>query len=53
MRKLKAMYRRGNILATTISGIFGRAGFGAVFVTLFSSNFVVGLALIIQPYLRN
>jgi hypothetical protein len=53
MSHLKAMYRRGNILARTISGMFARAGFGAVFVNLFSSNFVVGLALIIQTYLRN
>lgn len=33
--------------------MFVRAGFGAAFVTLFVSNFVVGVALIIQTYLRN
>jgi hypothetical protein len=53
MSNLKAMYRRGNILARTISGMFAGAGFGAAFVTLFISNFVVDPALIIQTYLRN
>jgi hypothetical protein len=47
MNNLKAMYRRCNILARTISGMFAQAGFGAVLVTLFSSNFVVGLARLI------
>jgi len=53
MNNPKAMYRRGNILARTNSEIFARAGFGAAFVTLFISNFVVGLAPTIQTYLRN
>jgi hypothetical protein len=53
MSNPKAMYRRADILARTISGMFAGAVFSAVFVTPFSSNFVVGLALIIPTYLRN
>jgi hypothetical protein len=47
------MYRKGNILARTISGVVTPAGFADVFLRLLSGNFGVGLALITWTYLRN
>jgi hypothetical protein len=53
MRTLKAMYRSGDILARIISEMFAHAAWRMFFVTLFSGNFAVEIALITWSYLRN
>jgi hypothetical protein len=53
MNNLKAMYRRRNILARTISAFFARAFFWKAFVTRLGNKFAIGVALITWTYLRN
>jgi hypothetical protein len=50
MRSVKAMYRRGNILARTI---FGFGCWRTFFLTHLGSKFSLGPALITETYLRN